>query len=45
MAQAILGHSSTLMTRYYTATDKDEMLDAVERFAEHIGTETQSVQR
>ncbi len=33
VAQAILGHSSTLMTRYYTATDKDEMIDAVERLS------------
>ena len=30
VAQAILGHSSTLMTRYYTATDPDEMIAAVE---------------
>lgn len=34
VAQAILGHSSTLMTRYYTATDPDEMLEAVERLSE-----------
>jgi len=34
VAQAILGHSSTLMTRYYTATDKDEMIEAVERLAQ-----------
>ena len=33
VAQAILGHSSTLMTRYYTATDKDEMIEAVERLS------------
>ena len=30
VAQAILGHGSTLMTRYYTATDSDEMIDALE---------------
>jgi integrase/recombinase XerC len=35
VAQAILGHSSTLMTRYYTATDKDEMIEAVERLSVH----------
>ncbi len=34
VAQAILGHSSTLMTRYYTATDKDEMIEAVERLSQ-----------
>jgi len=33
VAQSILGHSSTLMTRYYTATDKDEMIEAVERLS------------
>ena len=33
VAQAILGHSSNLMTRYYTATDQDEMLEAVERLS------------
>ena len=31
VAQAILGHSSSLMTRYYTTTPVDEMLDAVQR--------------
>ncbi len=31
VAQEILGHSSTLMTRYYTTTSTDEMLDAVNR--------------
>jgi len=36
VAQAILGHSSTLMTRYYTATDKDEMIGAVERLSHAI---------
>jgi len=35
VAQAILGHSSTLMVRYYTATDKDEMIEAVERLSVH----------
>jgi len=35
VAQAILGHSSTLMTRYYTATDKDEMIEAVEKLSVH----------
>jgi len=34
VAQAILGHSSTLMTRYCTATDKHEMIEAVERLAQ-----------
>ncbi len=33
VAQAILGHSSKLMTRYYTATDKDEMLEAAENLS------------
>jgi len=33
VAQAILGHSSTLMTRYYTATDEDEMIEALERLS------------
>ncbi len=33
VAQAILGHSSKLMTRYYTATDPSEMIDAVERLS------------
>jgi integrase len=33
VAQAILGHSSTLMTRYYTATDPQEMIDAVEKLS------------
>ena len=33
VAQSILGHSSTLMTRYYTATDTDEMVEAVERLS------------
>ena len=37
VAQAILGHSSTLMTRYYTATDKDEMIEAVERLSSKVG--------
>ncbi len=31
VAQEILGHSSKLMTRYYTQTSADEMVDAVER--------------
>ena len=39
VAQAILGHSSTLMTRYYTATDPDEMLEAVERLSAATGRE------
>ena len=34
IAQAILGHNSTLMTRYYTATGRDEMLEAVERLSQ-----------
>ena len=34
VAQAVLGHSSTLMTRYYTATDKDEMIEAVEKLSD-----------
>ncbi len=34
VAQAILGHSSTLMTRYYTATGREEMLEAVEKLSE-----------
>ena len=38
-AQAILGHSSTLMTRYYTATDPREMLEAVERLSRAAGGE------
>ncbi|MCK4374814.1 MAG: site-specific integrase [Candidatus Brocadiae bacterium] len=38
VAQAILGHSSTLMTRYYTATDKDEMIEAVERLSGQIAS-------
>jgi integrase len=33
VAAAILGHSSTLMTRYYTNTDADEMIEAVERLS------------
>ena len=33
VAQAILGHNSTLMTRYYTATDPDEMIEAVEKLS------------
>jgi len=39
VAQAILGHSSTLMTRYYTATDPDEMVDAVEKLSEGASRE------
>jgi integrase len=31
VAQEILGHSSKLMTRYYTSTSPDELLDAVGR--------------
>ena len=27
----LLGRSSTLMTRYYTTTDRDEMIEAVEK--------------
>jgi integrase len=38
VAQAILGHSSTLMTRYYTATGQDEMIDAVQRLAAHVSS-------
>jgi len=38
VAQAILGHSSTLITRYYTATDPDEMVDAVEKLSEGANT-------
>jgi len=34
VAQEILGHSSVLMTRYYTTTPIAEMLDAVEKVAE-----------
>lgn len=37
VAQAILGHSSTLMMRYYTATDKNEMLEAVEKLSAAAG--------
>ncbi len=33
VAQAILGHSSKLMTRYYTTTDIGEMQDALERLS------------
>jgi integrase len=33
VAQEILGHSSKLMTRYYTATGKDEMLNAAEKLS------------
>ena len=29
VAQGILGHASKLMTRYYTSTSLEEMLDAV----------------
>jgi integrase len=38
VAQAVLGHSSTLMTRYYTATDKDEMIEAVERLSQETAS-------
>ncbi len=31
VAQSLLGHSSNLMTRYYTTTPVSEMLDAVQR--------------
>jgi len=31
VAQEILGHSSTMMTRYYTTTSREELLDAVEK--------------
>jgi len=37
VAQAILGHSSTLMTRYYTATDPAEMIEAVEKLSAAAG--------
>ncbi|MHC4479768.1 MAG: tyrosine-type recombinase/integrase [Planctomycetota bacterium] len=36
VAQAVLGHSSTLMTRYYTATDPGEMVDAAEKLSARV---------
>ncbi len=38
VAQAILGHNSTLMTRYYTATGRDEMIEAVEKLSAEVRT-------
>ena len=42
VAQEILGHSSTLMTRYYTTTPISEMLDAVEKVSREKSQESQS---
>ncbi len=40
VAQAILGHNSSLMTRYYTATASSEMLDAVEKLSQAASSGT-----
>ena len=39
VASEILGHSSKLMTRYYTTTSTDEMLDAVEKIDTGVSDE------
>ncbi len=40
VAQTILGHSSNLMTRYYTATDNDEMLEAVGKLSSMVNNQS-----
>ncbi len=39
VAQQILGHSSSLMTRYYTAIDSEDMKEAGEKLSDTIGAE------
>ncbi len=40
VAQGILGHASTLMTRYYTTTAAEEILDAVGRLDGSAGSKS-----